>query len=514
MAVAAETLTSNHWRLANEALPEVEQAAQSRLESFLGDTALQGEVVMTGGETVNDSTLLSAAQMARLGDVESRKLVETCVATDVMERLYKAGNETSVSLKMSDKHLEQNGRRMSDVHRNTLLYTHLIPPMLRRTIQEAKNFMTVEDLHAAGAMFDHDVVWFSVAATDMTDKQKKDYNFFLDTETCSIQRFSAESESDVLLETAFVAGKATPDSTRHDIAAIRAVGRRFDMSIDSSDSTDILQYLMLVPKTAIPNGVTDIVRWFDEAAGGTFYGEAKPQQDYVAYSQDCEARNKGFDGMVQSITSQLLAEAHSFKTPLDAILRLDKLSEQYCVTYAADHKEINTAIFGGTAAIHIDEYRLFMEQGETGRAEDSLLKAQKTAKSGSCPLFKEAELAAQSDDDAGYSSTEESSGKKKSGHCPYCKAKVFIDPCAPVITCWDCNARVVNGKVESSGNGGAKAREARRRQQAKEREAALARQVEKVFQQAELSYVDETLNSPNQAQANAQSSQITQLAGV
>jgi hypothetical protein len=52
--------------------------------------------------------------------------------------------------------------------------------------------------------------------------------------------------------------------------------------------------------------------------------------------------------------------------------------------------------------------------------------------------------------------------KKKLMTCPFCSAKVFGDPCARVLSCGDCRAKVVDGKVVSKGNGGAKARENRK----------------------------------------------------
>lgn len=50
---------------------------------------------------------------------------------------------------------------------------------------------------------------------------------------------------------------------------------------------------------------------------------------------------------------------------------------------------------------------------------------------------------------------------KKWMKCPHCSAKVFGDPCAKVLSCWDCSAKVKNGKVVSTGDGGAQARMAR-----------------------------------------------------
>ncbi|HSW79634.1 MAG TPA: hypothetical protein VLG47_02555, partial [Candidatus Saccharimonadales bacterium] len=55
---------------------------------------------------------------------------------------------------------------------------------------------------------------------------------------------------------------------------------------------------------------------------------------------------------------------------------------------------------------------------------------------------------------------EESSGKK-SMTCPFCGAKVWGDPCAAVLSCWDCKAYTKNGRVRYKGDGGHKIRDER-----------------------------------------------------
>lgn len=90
----------------------------------------------------------------------------------------------------------------------------------------------------------------------------------------------------------------------------------------------------------------------------------------------------------------------------------------------------------------------------------------------------------------------ESSGKKLMS-CPFCKAKVFEDPCATVLACRDCKARVVNGRVVNKGDGGSRARaaalhekEAARERERKEREAAMAKQVEEAFEEMEVAAIE------------------------
>jgi|GEM_PF-3266903 len=98
----------------------------------------------------------------------------------------------------------------------------------------------------------------------------------------------------------------------------------------------------------------------------------------------------------------------------------------------------------------------------------------------------------------GVDNSQEGSGKKVMS-CPFCSAKVFDDPCAKVLSCWDCRARVVNGKVEYKGDGGSKARAARKvaeiahkAAETKPVEESLAAQVDAVFEERGLEFRDES----------------------
>jgi hypothetical protein len=458
MAVTAEQTNNQQWRLAREAFPDAEFCARQEWEVFLGGLAIKGESASTNVEAQEKETLMSVLREASEGDESSIRVVQNNVRADVFERLYKVG-QRSVFLKMAQGELEQEGRKLKNVHRNTLEHTTLVPEMMRRTTQELNNVMLFEALFPTGALDDHDIVVFSPTSTSMSVEHKRKYNFFLDTESFSIQRMSVDGY-EVELETAFVAGKPTPTSPRQDIDTIRQLAKNKSIEVLTSDGNEMLQHVMLVPKADMPNGVVDIVQQFDQLNGGTFYGELKPQQDYLTYAQMCEKRNQEFDETVEIISRQLIKEADSFTSPLEAILRLDELSERLCVDYAIDHREINARIFGSQSAMHIEEARFFYEQGEIERAKASTIEAKNTADSGSCPLFKDT---TKQDSDNNSSHDKDKSSSKKYMKCPHCTARVYADPCAKILSCWDCSAKVVNGNVVSTGDGGSSARAKRLR---------------------------------------------------
>jgi hypothetical protein len=450
-----EELDQVTWSLASELVPDLEREAQRRTIQFLGGVAIRGEA----GEPIapaesNKSNLMTATQLAAMGDAQARRMIYNNAATDVAERLFKAAHQTKIQMHMVDGHLEQEGRLLTDIHRSTLEHTVLNGEMLRRTKSELKNALLFEQLHQRGILRDYDAVVFSPSSTTMSPAEKKSYGLFVDTESCSIQYLTATGDS-VVLETAFVAGKITPESDRHDIAAIRRLAGMHGLELKTTDGTDMLQHVLLIPK-AQTKGVADVVEWYDDAAGGTFYGQAVPRQDYHQYAESCLRRSAEFDDMVQEIVAQLISEAHTFTQPMDAILRLDELSGQFSIKRAIHDVSIDEAVFGRQAAQHVRDARFFMEQGDIGRAEDSLAQAQATNESSSCPLFK-GETG--NGDPQGSGAQEEEPSEKKWGHCPYCRALVFVDPCAKRIACWDCTALVVNGKIISTGNGGTRKRQ-------------------------------------------------------
>ena len=495
MAVAAAEQANweqtGEWLLATAAFPESQRQASEQFTAFIGSLALRGEAMSPSLAVDNHSTLKHAIRLAGVGDPEAREVVWTNVAKDVGERLYKIGRST-VTLQADQGKFKQNGRNLTDIHRNTFEHTVLIPEMRQRSGHDTKNVFLAELLHGQGLLKTHDLLVWSTSSTKMTAEEKKDYNLFLDTESCSIQLFSA-SGNEIMLETAFVAGKATTISPRHDIAAIQKIAKKHGTEIVTDDGTEMMSHVMLIPKTDLPDGITDVVMEYDKAANGTFYGElcdeGKSRQDYLAFAVQCEQREEQFADIVERITNQLIAEAPAFDTPLEAIMRLDELSEWFCVKHAIRHKEINETIFGPVAAMHIEEARFFEERGEHGRAEASMKRAQQTAISGSCPLFKKARNSSEDNTGSGDNAVAESKGKAWM-KCPHCSAKVYADPCASVLKCWDCQAKVVNG-ITYKGNGGSKARVAKKAAEEK-RFAELVAQVNAAY--AEKNLNPETVN--------------------
>lgn len=453
-----EGVRLDQWHLASSAFPEVQESSRLQSLQFLGGVAIKGEQdALPLPETVNPNTLLADVQLATLGDEKAKSNIRTNAATDVAERLFKAGHQTKVAMQISGGVLQQNNRRMLDVNRNTLEQTRLISEMVVRTRQETENLHMFQNLHQAGVLEDFHAVVFSTASTTMSKAEKEEYNFFTDTETCSIQMLSAEGEA-AMLETALVAGKATPASERHDLQAIQKLARDWGIELSLTDGNEALKHIFLIPKS-FAQGVEDIVALYDQAIGGTFYGQAKPKQDYKAYADYCKQQNESFNEIVEAITAQLLLEAPALKTPLDAILRLDALSERHCVRRAVQDDAINETVFGQKAALDIQEARFFLQIGDFGRAQMALQKAQKNAVSGSCPLSKRKKIddINELSDEAEAGIEDSKDGKDswdwKQGVCRVerCSTRPYNTEVGPCDVCRKCQAAFDRGGDPTKG---------------------------------------------------------------
>lgn len=452
-----DTREAAGWQLAEHHKALFERATTKTVR-FMGETAIRGSNEKIEARQPATS-LKEAIQQAAEGDTARRQIVRTNVGTDVQERLFKVAHQTRVTMQILDGEIEQNGFRLLDVHRNTLEQTVLIPEMLKKGGYEVGHIFTIGELYKQGVMRGYAVALFSTTSTKMTLEEKKAYGMFVDTESCAIQLFTTD-DSELTLETAFVAGKQTPDGPRQDLTAIRKLAAERGIEITTDDGTEMIKHLFLIPKGEI-EGVEDIVKWYDDALGGTFYGQNKVRQDYHTYAQECAERSAQFDTIVDRITDQLIAEAGAFETPLDAIYRLDYLSSRLCVEMATKNVAIDEAVFGPEAATHVRRARAFMAIGDYDQANHELRKAQETDTSNSCPLFK-----GMNDNgllpNGSTSSNENETAQKKWMSCPYCRAKVYADPCAKVLSCWDCTALVSYGQVLSKGNGGKTARRSQR----------------------------------------------------
>lgn len=402
-----ERIIAQEWESAISAFPELVGEANERTTQFIGNIAVNK---LVGIESVSEdrpaTTLQAAALLGRLGDKPSQRLVYMSASTDLSERMYKSKNETEVHMQIVDGHLMQNGRRNTDVVGNTFQHSELNATMYDISSAEHSNAHLFDLLLEEGLLDTHDALVASGTPTDLETRRK--YNYFEATDTMSLQLLSKKGK-EAVLQTAFVAGKITPQAPRHDMHAIKAVAKNHGVDLQDISEEQLVRYVILIPKGSLPNGVTTIVEEYDDAAGGTFYGEDEERQDYKEFSEMC--RNRDFSVMAWNVANKLMNESHTFKSPMDAVRRLNKLAGAVAVIHAVENTEIDTNIFGELASEYVQMARHALETGDIDGLKSMMFMAVQTEKSGSCPLSEEMMAGGQDE----YGSLE--------FDCPSCKQK-------------------------------------------------------------------------------------------
>lgn len=477
MAAAAEALCLDEERYTNDyplvipvaELPE-DELVRRRAERFaraIGSQVVQHEVA--GSEYLDRSrshypTLMHEIHAAAEGDELARAALAANAATEMTEITYKAGHRTQVTLEVDpDGYMVQHGQRLVDVYANALRLTPK-GPMRRRVQAETVNGFRMMDVRRQRLLEDYAFVVFSRYPDNMTDEEAADAGFFADTKSCSVQTLR-EWDGKLVQETAFVAGVKERGADRHDTAALEGMGVEFGVSLGGKDATGMIATPLLIHRSLMPNGVVDLVRRYDRHAGGTFFGTAKPSEDYIGYLAKCRAREAQLEPRVQGIVADLIAEAATIRTPLDAFRRLHELSQQSMVDHAIGDTTIDPCVFGAEAAAHIEQARYWLARGDYSRFMQYRDSAQSTAQSSSCPAgisSKEVSTYGADSAEGGTNAAESGSstpgGERKRMTCPFCGDRnQYGDPCSPNQYCRNCSARVVNGKVVSKGNGGRKA---------------------------------------------------------
>lgn len=444
----------SEWRIAHEAYPEIVAEAQRKL----GQVVLGRHVKLEPIRDIktSETTLLANLEKAKHGDEQAHQSVLTNVETDMAERLYKSGHVTEVHLQIENGVLAQSGSALADIQMNALRYTRLNDVMLKRTTQEIENVHTFEGLISAGVLDTHNAVVFSLCPTD--EATIEDYYFYKDTASCSVQFLQQNSGGNAVLQTALVAGRATPEAPRHDKSAIEQLIMQAsgEDAVRLSNHDDSLRYIMLLPKSNTPNGIIDVVRQYDEAVGSNvFYGLAAASHlaDYEAHQAACDKKARYIKQLASAVTQQLVAEAATIHRPIDALKRLNDLSEAALVRAAVEvfDLDIDESVFGESAARSIRESRHLWQAGDSGGAVQATEEAVRTADSSSCPMNFSG---SNKEGDGRQTSILDSISQRKFMRCPFCRAGQYGDPCARVLACHNCSARVVDGKVTSRGNGG------------------------------------------------------------
>jgi hypothetical protein len=327
-------------------------------------------------------SLCEAIQLAAQENEDALKIVEVNARTDVIERTIKTGHvmDPVPLVRNAQGRLIQHGQTLESVQENSLRYAANDPTMRGRVEAETRNAYRMEALSETGVLEDYDILVISLA------EDLPEAGFFTESMSCALQLTSLQDGA-LETETGFVAGIAKPGDEPHDLRTARTMGRKLGVSLVGKTKTDVLDTLLLVPKSRTENGVIDMVKLWDESVDSEapiFFGEEAEPQDYIEFRVKCSERERGFQPKVKKIMEELVAEAPQIKTPLQAVQRLHKISEKHMVEFAIDDNTIDPRVFG-PAAEHIELARAHQAEGNSQLAQAEVLLAQAKAVSNSCP---------------------------------------------------------------------------------------------------------------------------------
>ncbi len=425
------------------AVPEMsaDELIRRRAGHFIGEIAVTNEVELfidKKAEGAQIESLRDAVHLAAEGDDTARKVIEMNVRTDVIERTFKAGHVKPVPLSINSQgDIHQHGHSLERVQANSLIFASNSSQMAERVEAETHNAFRLKELHRQGLLEEYSFVVISRAADNMSQAAMANAGFFVDTMSTAIQVTTAKN-SGLQTESAFVAGIKKPGQPRHDQETINALGAKLGVDLSNKSAAELIGTPLLIHNSLLPNGVVDLVKLYDDCAGGTFFGEDKLRQDYVEFLAVCQRREATFEPKVQEIVEELIAKADMIQTQVEATQWLAKLSGEHMAEKATEDESINPLVFGTVSAGYIVQARLHRSRGNFAMARAATRRAKATQKSTSCP----GEASEEEFDESGIASAGTSreswhGGKKyRNSKCRSCKeVKSEVGACH---ICKDC----------------------------------------------------------------------------
>lgn len=361
---------------------EYETFTQARFRRWLGGIALQPTVAeansIASSEAQPDSmNLLMALHEANAGSEEALAMICANATPAVSEACFKKDHVTKVTTRRNAQgELLQFNQTMRSVYRNALMRTGRPVKLEAITEAEALNGHRIEDALRAGELKDYYFVVSSIVPGDVPEKYlgSDGDGYFLEDLTFVVQATTETQNGDVTTESAFMAGVdadgvddlddfAIRCQKRFDITVLQKIYQRF--GIDAPETArGFLENGLYIPKSLMPNGVVDVMRWCDEAKA-EIMGQANTRhpEDYVNIIEQSKRREASLAETQQKVVQDLLAEADTFDEPMQAVRRMWQIIKKHTVDAAMQNTQIDPRVFGGEAAGYIRQIRAELQNG-------------------------------------------------------------------------------------------------------------------------------------------------------
>jgi hypothetical protein len=351
---------------------QVDVLLQKRAESLIGNIAVGQEIQV---ETVYEfdiesnlpSNLSEALEFARNGDRLAREMIRSNVATDYFERAYKSGFISEVMLKKrTDGEIEQYGQSIEDVHINSLRFIDNEKLKARAKI-EALNSVRDKYYANSGLLNDNARVVFSMVHDGMSDEEAEDVGFFVHTRSVSIQVMTEREDGELVVQSAFVAGRENLSGEAFDKQAIVNLAQKLGVDYSDESSEDILSRPLIIPKTKIPQLAVSVAKLYDEAAGEVtgkqkFFGLNSDQKigmsEYLSKLQQSHKISEDMSKDIEQVVDKLVL--FNATNPTEATAKLAEYNDELLKSRIVVDKSIDSRVLGEKASWHVEHARALL----------------------------------------------------------------------------------------------------------------------------------------------------------
>lgn len=346
---------------------EFDVLLQKRADCLIGRVALdyvvETEYIDYDIETNVPANLAEALELARGGDKQAEKMIKSNVTTDYLERAYKSGFISEVTLERRiDGEIVQYGQNLEDVHINSL--RHIDNEKLRERAKiEALN--SVRDKHYAnnGTLKEKARVVFSMVHEDMDDDEATEVGFFTHTRSLSIQLMT-EKDGELIMQSAFVAGRENLTEPAFDKQAVVHLAKKLGIDYEGQTTEGILGRPLIIDKKLLPNLASSLVELFDESATEVtgkqkFFGldseTSHTSYDYV----EKETTSKQIAGDMQTDIEKVVEKLKQLHTnnPTEATAKLAEYNDELLKQRIVSDETIDARVLGAQTAYYVNHAR-------------------------------------------------------------------------------------------------------------------------------------------------------------
>ncbi len=426
----------------------IQQLAQEAGSLAVSAQVAAPEEVKNAGEDSRYPTLMHALRAARSGDPEAREMVENNAKTQVWEVLMKQIVMEMPLLVDERGRLLQSGQLLRDVYKYALLYASVLPEIRERTLAEMGNGFIMERLVRQGMLADgKKILVVSRFPDNMSEEAAGRVGFFRETMSCAIQLLHMK-DGVLVQESGFVAGRSSIDAPRHDQQAIEHMLGSLGVSAEGLSATGLLDRPLLLEGNI---GMADLLKLYDDGAGGTFFGLRRPRGDYREAMKAGRKKLERLESTVQQVVAAVIAKSGGITHPLEAIKMLHTEAQRIMVDLAMQDDSIEARVFH-EGAEHIVAARQHLAHGDMEAFQKERQLAHATARTASCAMSTEQddekneqnseEKAAKKENKATSGTGKISAGYCRTSNCPTEGKKTLVGECHVCLGCqdlWDHN---------------------------------------------------------------------------